>query len=92
MRTVNISLLFVMVSSMMAAQSLMGDINQERDPAKRSELALSLADEAFDHARELLPARRSGEGRRGARKHDDRAGRLRPVPCNQQQGEVLQEG
>lgn len=53
MRTVKISLLFVMVSSIMTAQSLLGDINQERDPAKRSELALLMADEAFDHARDF---------------------------------------
>jgi hypothetical protein len=50
---IKISLLFVMLSSVMAAQSLLGEINQERDPAKRSELALTLADESFDHARDF---------------------------------------
>jgi DNA gyrase/topoisomerase IV subunit B len=35
----------------MSAQSLLATINQEHDPGKRSELALSLADESFDDAR-----------------------------------------
>lgn len=50
---IRLSLLFVMLSSVMAAQSLLGELNQERDPAKRSELALLLADESFDHARDF---------------------------------------
>ncbi len=49
---IRLSLLFVMLSSMMTAQALLGELNQERDPAKRSELALTLADESFDHARD----------------------------------------
>jgi DNA gyrase/topoisomerase IV subunit B len=40
-----------MLSSLTPAQSLVGTLNQERDPGKRSELALSLADESFDNAR-----------------------------------------
>jgi hypothetical protein len=44
-------LLLVILSSVMPAQSLVATINQEHDPAKRSELALSLADESFDNAR-----------------------------------------
>lgn len=53
MKPLKISLLLVMFGSVMAAQSLLGEINQERDPAKRSELALSAADESFDHARDF---------------------------------------
>lgn len=53
MKAVEISLLLVMFSSLVPAQSLLGEINQEHDPAKRSELALSLADESFDHARDF---------------------------------------
>lgn len=52
MRTVGASFLLVaMLGSTVAAQSLVSELKQERDPVKRSELALSLADEAFDHAR-----------------------------------------
>ncbi len=43
--------LLVLFSSVMSAQSLLATINQEHDPGKRSELALSLADESFDDAR-----------------------------------------
>ncbi len=46
------SLLFAIVGSLAMAQSLVSTINQERDPSKRSELALSMADESFDQARE----------------------------------------
>ena len=53
MKSIKISLLFVMVSSAMLAQSLLGNLNQERDPVKRSELALSLAGESFDSARDF---------------------------------------
>lgn len=49
---IRVSLLFVILSSVVSAQALLGDIKQERDPAKRSELALSLADESFDSARD----------------------------------------
>jgi DNA gyrase/topoisomerase IV subunit B len=44
-------LLLVMLSAVLPAQSLVATINQEHDPAKRSELALALADESFDNAR-----------------------------------------
>jgi len=44
-------LLLVMLSPVLPAQSLVATINQERDPGKRSELALSMADESFDNAR-----------------------------------------
>jgi hypothetical protein len=55
---IRISLLFLIpmllaCGSVMAAQSPLGDLQQERDPAKRSELALVLADESFDNAREF---------------------------------------
>jgi DNA gyrase/topoisomerase IV subunit B len=43
--------LLVMLSPVLPAQSLMATINQEHDPGKRSELALSMADESFDDAR-----------------------------------------
>ncbi len=45
-------LLFFVLCGAAGAQSLVTTtINQERDPGKRSELALSLADESFDNAR-----------------------------------------
>ena len=50
---IKVGLLFVLLSSVMAAQSLLGEINQEHDPGKRSELALSLADVSFDNARDF---------------------------------------
>ncbi len=50
---IRVSLLFVMLSSVVSAQALMGDINLERDPVKRSDLALNLADESFDNARDF---------------------------------------
>jgi DNA gyrase/topoisomerase IV subunit B len=46
-----VSLVFLIFSSTLAAQSYLAEINQEHDPAKRSELALSYADESFDNAR-----------------------------------------
>ena len=44
-------LFLVMLSPVLSAQSLIATINQEHDPGKRSELALSMADESFDTAR-----------------------------------------
>ena len=44
------SLWFTLLTSVAAAQSMVA-INQEHDPGKRSELALSMADESFDQAR-----------------------------------------
>ncbi len=65
---IRISLLFFtpvlfMFGSVMNAQSLLGDLKQERDPAKRSELALMMADESFDNARDfyLKGARDKGD-------------------------------
>ena len=46
-------LLLVVLSSLLPAQSLIATINQEHDPGKRSELALSVADESFAHARDF---------------------------------------
>jgi DNA gyrase/topoisomerase IV subunit B len=43
--------LSMLFGSLVQAQSLLATINQEHDPAKRSELALSFADESFDDAR-----------------------------------------
>lgn len=50
-RMVGFGLSFVMFSCLLPAQSMLGEINQERDPTKRAELALDLADESFDNAR-----------------------------------------
>jgi DNA gyrase/topoisomerase IV subunit B len=50
-KLIQFALLFVIISSVMHAQSLLGEINQEHNPGKRAELALSLADESFDDAR-----------------------------------------
>jgi hypothetical protein len=51
-KLIGFSLLFAMLGSVSPAQSLL-EISQERDPAKRSELALAFADEALDHARDF---------------------------------------
>ena len=48
---IGFGLLFAMLSSVMPAQSLL-EINQERNPEKRSEMALTYADEALDNARD----------------------------------------
>jgi DNA gyrase/topoisomerase IV subunit B len=50
-KLIEFGLLFVMMSSVMHAQSLLGEINQEHNPTRRADLALSLADESFDQAR-----------------------------------------
>lgn len=52
-RLIIFSLFFVIVSAVMPAQSLLGEVNQERDPNKRSELALNLANESLDSARDF---------------------------------------
>ena len=48
-----IPFLFIITSGLTQAQSLLGELNQEHDPGKRSELALLLADESLDHARDF---------------------------------------
>jgi site-specific recombinase len=42
----------VLLAKLAPAQSLISEIKAERDPAKRSEKALTLADAAFDNARD----------------------------------------
>jgi hypothetical protein len=46
-----LGLLVVVCLSSVQAQSFTNELKAEHDPAKRSELALSFADEAFDNAR-----------------------------------------
>jgi len=48
-----LSLLALLTISAAAAQSLIGDIQAEHDPVRRSDLALNLAGSAFDNARSL---------------------------------------
>jgi DNA gyrase/topoisomerase IV subunit B len=50
-RLIEFGLLFVLMSSVMPAQLLLGELSQEHDPGKRAELALNLADASFDDAR-----------------------------------------
>lgn len=52
-RIAQFSLLFLTLVSTVSAQSFLAELQSEHDPAKRSELALSFADESFDQAREL---------------------------------------
>ncbi len=50
---VSMSLLFLICGGVMEAQSFLAELRAEHNPAKRSEMALAFADEAFDNAREL---------------------------------------
>ena len=50
-KLVGIGVLVVLSAQMVRAQSLIAEIRAEHDPGKRSELALNLADTAFDNAR-----------------------------------------
>lgn len=49
---VQLGCVFALLAAVTNAQSLISEIKAEHDPAKRSEKALSLADTAFDNARE----------------------------------------
>lgn len=51
-KLIEFGLFLAILSSVVHAQSLLGEINQEHNPGKRVELALSLADESFHHARD----------------------------------------
>jgi DNA gyrase/topoisomerase IV subunit B len=50
-RLLELSLALVLFSSSMGAQSFLAEIASEHDPGKRSELALTYANESFDDAR-----------------------------------------
>jgi polyhydroxyalkanoate synthesis regulator phasin len=50
-RLIEITLLFLTCTSLMHAQSLLSELKAEHDPAKRSEMALNFAENAFDNAR-----------------------------------------
>lgn len=52
-RLVEVNLLFVVGAALVPGQSLLIELKAEHDPAKRSELALNLADTAFDNARDF---------------------------------------
>jgi site-specific recombinase len=52
-RLVEVSLLIAMYLAAAQAQSLLSELKAERDPAKRSEMALNFADAAFDNARDF---------------------------------------
>jgi DNA gyrase/topoisomerase IV subunit B len=51
LRLVELSVAMVLLSSSLGAQSFLAEIASEHDPGKRSELALSYANESFDDAR-----------------------------------------
>ena len=52
-RLLEIGLLIAIYIAAAQAQSLLSELKAERDPAKRSEMALNLADAAFDNARDF---------------------------------------
>lgn len=52
-RLFEVSLLIAMYIAAVQAQSLLSELRAERDPAKRSEMALNFADAAFDNARDF---------------------------------------
>ena len=52
-RLIEITLLILTCTWLMHAQSLLEELKAEHDPAKRSEMALTLADGAFDSARDF---------------------------------------
>lgn len=51
-RTIHLAGVLLVFTGILNAQNLTAEIKAERDPAKRSEKALSLADTAFDSARD----------------------------------------
>jgi hypothetical protein len=57
------SLFVVLVAAaLLSAQSALDAVRAERNPGRRSEMAMSMADEALDRAREFY---RSGDSKRG---------------------------
>jgi hypothetical protein len=48
-----VALLVFGCAGLMPAQSLLGELKTEHDPAKRSEMALTLADTSFDNAHDF---------------------------------------
>ena len=51
-KPIQLGCLILLTSGLIHAQSLIAEIKAERDPAKRSEKALSIADLSFDNARD----------------------------------------
>lgn len=49
----NVTLLSLAFAAVALPQSLLADLQAEHDPAKRSDIALSIADTAFDSARDF---------------------------------------
>lgn len=52
-RPIGLNLLILTLASTLSAQDFLTEIKAEHNPAKRAELALSLADQSFDNARHL---------------------------------------
>lgn len=52
-RLIGFGLLFATCVAVAHAQALLTELRAERDPSKRSEMALNLADNAFDNARDF---------------------------------------
>jgi site-specific recombinase len=52
-RPVQLGCAVLLLGTLASAQTLIAEIKAEHDPAKRSEKALSLADEAFDNAHDF---------------------------------------
>ena len=52
-RLVQLSYALLLLATLLPAQSILAEIKAERDPCKRSEKALSLAETAFDNAHDF---------------------------------------
>src|SRR5689334_18304177 len=50
---IEVTLLIVICPPLIGAQSVLAELKAEHDPAKRSEMALNIADSAFDNARDF---------------------------------------
>lgn len=54
--------MFLAMSAAAVAQTALDDVKAERNPGRRSEMAMMMADESLDHAREFY---RSGDSKQG---------------------------
>lgn len=61
-RRSSVAILLLVVAAFAVAQSDLDEVRAERNPGRRSELAMDMADEALDRARDFY---RSGDQRRG---------------------------
>jgi len=68
MRLIEVALLLGLTGNGVFAQSILAEIKAERDPVKRSDLALNLAGSSFDNAREFYD---KGEVQKGDARLED---------------------